>query len=384
MNWVALRMLMGDRAKFFGVVFGVTLASMLIVHQVTIFTGLMARTWSIVQDLRDSAQPDLLVMDPGTEFLDDVKPLGDTALQKVRSVEGVAWAVPWYKGQIKARMSGGKFRTAIVIGLDDSTLLGAPPMISGGVLADLRKPDAIIVDELHARGLLADQTSNGSRSVSVGDTVELNDHTAKVVALCHSTRPFISQPIVFTTVSNAMRWSPPERRKVSAVLVGLKAGTDPSAVRAELASAGLAAHTPDGFGWRCVRYYLTNTGIPINFGITVILGAVVGIAITGQTFYLFILDNLRNLAALKAMGAGNWLIARMISLQTGVSGALGFGMGCLGATLLFVPFTGTEVDFKLYWQILVLGSLFTLLIIALATAAGLRRVWVMEPAVVFK
>ena len=86
MNFVAIQMLVGDRAKYFGIILGITFASLLITQQLAIFTGLMTRTFGAITDL---GQPDVWVMDPKVQFIDDLKPLQDTELYRVRGVEGV-------------------------------------------------------------------------------------------------------------------------------------------------------------------------------------------------------------------------------------------------------------------------------------------------------
>ena len=57
--------------------------------------------------------------------------------------------------------------------------------------------------------------------------------------------------------------------------------------------------------WDCIRYYLKNTGIPVNFGITIAVALVVGAVVAGQTFYLFTVENLKQFGALKAIGVTN-------------------------------------------------------------------------------
>src|ERR1700743_85258 len=98
---VALKMLVGDRAKYLGIIMGLTFASLLITQQAGIFYGLMARTYGAIEDL---GLPDVWVMDPKVQFVDDVKPLQDTVVTRIRGIEGVQWAVPLYKGLIKARL----------------------------------------------------------------------------------------------------------------------------------------------------------------------------------------------------------------------------------------------------------------------------------------
>src|SRR5256885_1126639 len=152
MNRVALRMLMGDRAKYFGIIMGLTFASLLITQQAAIFVGLMMRTYGFVTD---TGLPDIWVMDPKVQFIDDIKPMQDTQILRVRGIEGVDWAVPMYKGLLKARLEDGNFQTCNVVGLDDTTLIGGPPEMIAGRLEDLRRAEAVIVDDVGAADKLA-------------------------------------------------------------------------------------------------------------------------------------------------------------------------------------------------------------------------------------
>ncbi|MBY0261236.1 MAG: hypothetical protein K2Q20_02770, partial [Phycisphaerales bacterium] len=195
----------------------------------------------------------------------------------------------------------------------------------------------------------------------------------------------LSQPIIYTTLSRAQRFAPPERRSVSYLLAKLSPGADIGTVKARIAAdTGLAAYTRVEFGNRTISYFIRNTGIPVNFGVTVLLGCVVGIAISGQTFYLFTLDNLKNLAALKAMGASTAQLVRMVVLQAMVVGVQGFGVGIGLTALFFVAFIGTDLEFQLHWEVLALTACGIVVVIALAIAASLRSVLSVEPAIVFR
>ena len=122
MNWVAIRMLTGDTAKYLGIVFGVAFATLLMGQQLAIFCGLMRNTTSQVRDIDGG---DIWVMDRNVQFVDDVKPMSENKLLRVRGEPGVKWAVRLYKGIARGKLSDGNFQQVIVIGLDDATLVGA-------------------------------------------------------------------------------------------------------------------------------------------------------------------------------------------------------------------------------------------------------------------
>ena len=383
MNFVAYRMLVGDRAKYFGIIFGVAFASLLITQQAGIFVGLMSRTYGSISDLGGA---DVWVMGPKVRFIDEVEPMQDTVLYRVRGVEGVEWAVPLYRGFQRARLNNGNFQTCIVLGLDDATLIGGPPEMVAGNLADLRRQDSVIVDEVGARGLLAKVNPDGSRTpITIGDTLEINDHRAIVVGLCKVSRSFNSQPVVYTTYQRATTFAPFERKLLSFVLVKAKPGVDHQALCNKIAGeTRQAALTQQGFINKTYNFFFENTGIPANFGISVTLGFLVGVAIAGQTFYQFTLENLRHFGALKAMGTSNRQLLKMILLQAGVVGTIGFGLG-VGLAAAIGWFTrNTELSFRLPWQLLVGSAVAVLFICVLASTLSLWKVIKLEPAVVFK
>jgi putative ABC transport system permease protein len=390
MNWIAWKMLTGDRAKYYGIIFGVTFAALLMAQQASIFWGLM---WNTTSQIRDLDGASIWVMDPGVQFVDDIKPLSDDDLYRVRGVPGVAWAVRLYKGLARARFRDGTFQQFILLGLDDATLVGAPTEIIAGSLADLRKPDAVIMDEAGFKYLWPDEPIGPA---TLGKVLEMNDRRAVIVGICKASPTFQTFPIVYTRYSQATLYVPRERKLLSFVLAEPEAGVDARAVcrrieahtRLSVNHPGLRALTRQDFMWLTIGYYMKRTGIPINFGITVALGFVVGAAIAGQTFYLFTLENLRQFGALKAMGVSNFRLVKMSLLQALVVGGVGYGLG-IGGAVLFGLAMGAAAKtvppaFFMTWPILAGAGAAVLLIVVLASLVSIRRVLVLEPAIVFR
>ena len=378
-------MLMGDRGKYLGLIMGLTFAALLITQQSAIFTGLMTRTYSFINDL---SQPDIWVMDPKVQFIDDIKPLQDTELFRVRGVTGVEWAVPLYKGLLKARLEDGNFQIVNVLGLDDATLIGGPPQMIEGNLSDLRRQDAIIVNDVGAQTRLAKRPKEAggkTTPLQVGDILEINDRRAVVVGISRVSRTFQSQPVIYTTYSRATSFAPRERKLLSFVLVKAADGVNLKEVAQKIRQGtGLAAYTAQEFKDLTYNFYMKSTGIPINFGIAVMLGFLIGTAIAGQTFYNFTLENLRYFGTLKAMGTTNGVLLRMILLQAIVVGVLGFGLGVGGAAFFGYLMRGSELAFRLVTEILLLAGGAIGLIIVLSALISIRKVMKLEPAIVFK
>ena len=174
---------------------------------------------------------------------------------------------------------------------------------------------------------------------------------------------------------------------MSFVLAKAAQGVSESDLNQRISKAtGLKALTRDEFGWETIWYYIQNTGIPINFGITVVIALVVGTVVAGQTFYLFTIENLKQFGALKAIGVSDLRIVGMILMQAIIVGAIGYGIG-ISMTAAFFEATKNNLDlrgFQLLPQVMTGTAAAVFLIVFLASAVSVRRVIVLEPAVVFR
>ncbi len=390
MNWLAWRMLTGDRTKYFGIVFGVAFGTLLIAQQSSIFVGLMRRTSSQIIDI---SAADIWIMDLKMRNMDEIRPMPDSRLYQVRGVAGVDWAVRLSKSMVRVRTidrnlaqpssRDGNFTQGILIGVDDASLTGAPLDMKQGNFLDLRRPDGIIIDEDGYKRLFPGQP------IELGKTLDMNDRRAVIVGTCKVTPPFQTFPVIYARYSQAIQFTPRERNSLSFVLAKATPGQDHEELCQRIEKqTDLKAMTWDAFFWLNINYFIENTGIPINFGITVILGFVVGAAIAGQTFYLFTIENLKHWGTLKAMGVTNLRLMGMILFQAIVVGVMGYGIG-LGFSALFFEVTERSgaADLRgmwVPWQVACITAGAVGLIIIVASLLSLRRVLVLEPAMVFK
>src|SRR5499426_2185995 len=376
MNFVALRMLTGDRAKYFGLVFAIAFCTFLLENQTSIFANIMKRTASQILDVTDA---EVWVMDPQTEYWEQTKALKDTDLTRVRGVQGVQWAVKLFKGNPVARTREGRFASSFLVGIDDATLAGAPREMLLGSWERLREPDSVIIDQAGYVLLFPGEP------LQLGRVLELNDHKANIVGISDASAPFVSWPVIHTRYSEAVNFVGRERTQLSYVLVRPKPGVNAKTLCQRIeAQTGLRARTTHEFAWDCVRYYLKNTGIPVNFGITIAIALIVGTVVAGQTFYLFTVENLKQFGALKAIGVTNWRLTGMVLLQAFTAGLMGFGLGT-GMAAGFFEITLHKIATRgliLWWQSVALTGGCILLVVIIASLLSIRRVVVLEPAAV--
>ena len=378
MNFIALKMLTGDRAKYLGLIFAIAFCTFLLENQTSIFAGILNRTGSQILDVTDA---DVWVMDAKTEYFEQTKALKDTDLTRVRGVEGVEWAVNLFKANPVARTRAGKFAACILLGLDDATLTGAPRKMLMGSWQRLREPDSIVIDKAGYILLFPDEP------LELGRELQMNDHKVTIVGISDASAPFLSYPVIHARYSEAVNFVGRERTQLSYVLVRPERGVTAEEICRRIdAQTGLRARTTDEFRWDCIRYYLKNTGIPVNFGITITIALIVGTVVAGQTFYLFTIENLKQFGALKAIGVTNWRLIGMVLLQAFTVGVMGFGVGT-GMAAAFFEMTLRKIATRgivLMWQNVVLTGCCILLVVIIASLLSIRRVVVLEAASVFR
>ena len=385
---LALKMLFGDTAKYLMLILGIFFATFLIAQQSAVFCGLM--NWTTAT-LKNVPAP-IWVVEEKVEQVNETNPMRDTDVARVRSVDSVAWAMPLYSGIQRVRLEDGKFKIIQLIGIDPATLAGAPAKMLQGRLEDLRLPNTVIIDDLAIRRL-AKNPADPKTHIKVGDIFEINDMEARVVGICEAMTSFTGGPYVWTTYERALQYTPPSRKMLSAVIAAPKPGISEEQVVEDIRrTTGLRAfvnkgfdQSPNDFGTSTIWWYVRNTGIPISFGTTVLVGFIVGIAISCQTFYAFVLENIRHLGALKAMGASNTKLCLMLIVQAFTVGFVGFGCGLL-LTAVFGHFAiqNEQPPFYMSWHIPAFALAVILLICTLAALMGIWRVSRFEPAMVFR
>lgn len=333
---VALKMLMGDRAKYAGLLIGIAFTSFLVTFAMSYFAGFMTRGFALIAENRSV---DVWVMDPAINSTEHTTNIPASALDRVRSIEGVRFAVPLALGTAEARFPNGRFQTFQVIGVDDATLLGVPPLKDGVSATALRTPDAAVIDpggtagKLQTPLLAADQWPSEphlnvpTRTLAVGDVILIKDHRVGIAGCSQALPRYPPRPLLYTTFSNAARILLPERHRMTFVLVSAMPGVAPAELAKRIqARTGLRARTADDFKADTVRWFLANSEDVGDVGAMLSLAISVGFGMTGVMLYMFTEENLRQYAVLKAMGATSRLLLTMIFVQSGLCALLGTGL----------------------------------------------------------
>jgi putative ABC transport system permease protein len=367
-------MLMGDTAKYIALIFGLAFSTTLVVQQGSIFTAVMN---VLANGVNNVPQAQVWVMHPATTYFDERKAIEDTALQRVRGVQGVAWAEPYLLATGTAVLPDGSYAMVNIVGVDRVSKLGLPQRFDCGDPDDLLRPDSVFWDhsgiELYKR-------------VKPGDVMEINDRRARIVGQVFGRRTFTFSPTIYTTYERALDYAPGERKRLTFVLAGVQPGQDPDAVAERIRrQTGLGAKSSRQFFWSTVWVQLGKHPAPVNFAFTVGLGVVVGVVIAAQTFIAFTLENLRYFAALKALGLARGVLIRMLLFQALLVGVTGWGLGAgLAAAFGWNITERSRIVFVMTPHLLAGSFVIVLLTVLLAALLSIRRVLSVEPATVFR
>lgn len=394
MFYIALKMLMGDRAKYAGLIIGIAFTAFLVTFALSYFAGFMTRGFALITE---NSTADVWVMDPAVESPELTINIPDSALDRVRSVKGVRYAVPLALGDADVRFPNGSFQSFQVIGVDDVTLAGAPLPQTGGPPEVLRTPDSVIADPGGTSGKLAtplletDQWPKDgphldapTRELMAGDELLVNDHRIRVAGRSHTIPRFPPRPLIYTTYSNASRMLPTEPNRLTFVLAAAQEGvSDQELAHRIQTQTGLRARTSDEFKSDTVHWYLVNSEDVGDMGAMLILAMTVGFGVTGIMLYMFTYENLKQYAVLKAMGASKQLLLTMIFIQAGLCALLGTGIGIGLCAVIGEAVATLGYPFRMMWFTPLFGVVGVLIVSLTAAAISVRPVLKLEPGVVF-
>ena len=391
MNFIALKMLLGDRTKYAGLLFGIAFTSFLVTFAASYFGGMMTRSFALIAE---NPKADVWVMDAAVVAVDRPINLPTAVLSRVRSVAGVQSAVPLAVAQADARFPNGRFQSFQVIGVDDATLTGVPLMKEGATGAVLRDPDAVIVDaggtsgKMETPSLRADQWPRGRPHLDVatrplidGDELLINDTRVRVAGQSKGLPRFPPRPLLFTTYSTAERILLPERRRLTFVLATATPGVDAHTLATRIeAATDLRARAADDFKSDTVHWMVANSE-DVGDAVTMLsIAMIVGFGVTGVMMFMFTTENLKYYAVLNAMGATTRMLLLMVCVQAALCALLGTGLGlglCALAGRVFVSF---NFPFRMMWFAPVVGGTAVLLVSIGAAAFSVRPLLKLQPA----
>jgi putative ABC transport system permease protein len=317
-------------------------------------------------------------MDPAVETVSNSVGMPDYILDAVRSMHGVKYAVPLYSGGALVKLSDGTYQSVTVIGLDDTSLFGRPTLIQGRI-EDIYAENGFIA--------VRDAEFPKLENPHIGSELELNDYRGVIVGIAKVTvSGLFGTPTLYTTYERAIQYIPNPRYTISYVLVEPKSVNDIPQIKKQVEALGYQARTKKEFMQRTADFYIYQTGGGTNMLIMTAISFIVGLSISGQTFYTFILENLERFGALKAIGTKSRVLVAMILFQATFTSFTGYGLGVgLCALLIWLArLRLASYAAMITYTNLAIAFGMVVLIAAVSSYVAVRRVLSIEPFDIFR
>jgi putative ABC transport system permease protein len=370
---LARKLLLHDRLRFVVAIAGVSVSVMLVLVQVGLYFGFMQTASTII----DSSSADLWVAKAGNESFEFASPFDERAFYKVASVPGVDRAERVLMLFAQFKLANGGDLGVQIVGIDNGATLLRPSNVVAGDARRLGEPGAITVDRSEYPKLGIDR---------VGHVTEVAGVRAEVVAMTQGIRSFTTSPIVFTDLRSARTYGPGlGSEAVTYVLVKVKPGISADWVKAQINQIPhLAAYTTHEMSRRTQTYWSTRTGVGTGFFTTAVLGVIVGFVVVGQILYSGTLQYIREFGTLKAMGAPNSMIVRVILSQAMISAAIGFVVGGGFAVVMRAALAKANLTVALFPGLYAATLVVTIAMCSFAALLSIVKVLRLDPASVFK
>ena len=370
---LALRNLLHDKVRLAVTLTGIVFSVVLSAVQLGLFVGFKTAT----SDLISQSGADIWVKSKGVTHLESGVGFPEAWRYRILAEPGVAAAEKYIANFGGWKRPDGAEEGIMIIGVEPTATMGRPWNLTAGRVEDLEQPDAVIVDELYLKKLGVH---------GVGDTVEIRGHRARIVGLTHGIRTFTTAPTVFTSFKNAVDFMGMKPGQTLYVLVRAAEGVDPRDLARRLDGRLSGAQAMLASDWRAAQesYWMFGTGAGITVLIAAGLGMLVGIVVVAQTIYAATVDHLKEYGTLKAIGAANRYIYRVITQQAMASAVVGYGVGIaiaiavsqasqLGTTAILLP-----------WPLLVALGLATAAMCLIASIVSINKATKIDPAMVFR
>ena len=371
---LAYRLLVNDKSKFTALLLGITFAVFLIMFITSMFSGVLNHASASVINIGAS----IWVMDPAVKAVFNSVGMPDYVLDAVRSMKGVKYAVPLYSGGALVKLPDGTFQGVTVVGLDDTSLFGRPRLLEGKIENIYTESGFIVVRDTEFPKL---------ENPHIGSEFELNDHRGVIVGIAKVTASgLFGTPTLYTTYERAIQYIPNPRYTISYVLVEPKSDTDVPEIKKEVAALGYVARTKQEFMNRTADFFIYETGGGTNILIMTAISFIVGLSISGQTFYTFVLENLDRFGALKAIGTKSRDLVAMIMFQATFTAFTGYGLG-VGLCALLILLAKLRLPSyaaKMTFGDLAIGFGMVVMIAGVSSYVAIRRVLRIEPFDIFR
>lgn len=374
MFYVALRILFYDKVRTFITLIGVVFAVSLIFAQLGIYFGLMETSSVII----DNTPGDIWITSKNSKNFDFSQPFPEYIYHHVESAEGVEWVekliIAW--GLMKQK-EGGTEQVEIV-GFNPDTGIGGPWKMSIGSIASVKNGNFAIVDRSSMKRL---------GHIALGEFREVQLRRIEIVGISDGVKSFTTAPIIFTSyklAQNLIEWIGPDNTVfiIAKVLPGYSVSTVIERLREKL--QGVDVYSKAAFSRKTRMYWTFETGVGYAFLITILISFLVGTLIVGQTIYNSTTEHIKEFGTLKALGAENADVYKIIFTQAFIIALFSYLISLI-ITLVSVKFyEAIDMVMVIKWWTNLIVFFMTFLMCFASAYISIRKIKRIDPAILFR
>ena len=370
---IARKNLLHDKVRFSVALAGITFAVVLITIQVGVYLAFLANASVLV----DHTEADIWITAHGLENFDFGRPISEKKLSKAREVPGVLWAEKYLLAFGYWKTPGGSQETVQMVGYDPDTLVGAPWNIVRGNPQDVKYFNSVFYDEAE---------TNRLGDLPIGGETEINGHRVRVVGIIRGAKSFIQSPYIFTSFKNALNLSFIAKGNTVYILVKVAPGYSLESVRQRLKATvkDVDVYTAGEFSKKTRDYWMINTGTGVALLSIALMGVVIGTVIVANTIYTSTTEHLKEFGTLKAIGASNWDLYKIIIEQALINSVFGYIAGEFVSFWVIQAIKKGNLQVLLPWQVLAGIYVLTALMCLWSSTLSIYKVTKIDPALVFK
>ena len=367
---LAGKLLLHDPIKFSVACAGVSVSVLLMLAQIGLYLGFMRNASALI----DNSQADIWLTGIGNESFDSAAPMSERALDRIAALPGVERVEGVILAFGQFRLPSGGAQTVQVVGLQRNARLLVPWNVVAGDSRRIAQAGGITIDREELTKL---------QTFDVGERREVSGVRASVVGMTSGIRSFTTAPFIFTNIHDARAYTHLRPDQITYALVQASPGVSHAALLERLNQLPhLAAFDTGFFSARAQKYWSKRTGVGVGFFMNAAMGVLVGLVVVGQILYNATLEHYREYGTLKAMGATNGLIVRLILSQAFFSAVAGLACGGSLAVLVRLLLKHANLNVVLSPALIAGTTLLTFVMCSVAALLAISKVLRLDPSTV--
>lgn len=369
---LALQNILHDRRRFSVTVLGVSFAVFLMVFQGSLLAGFLQAASRLI----DASDSDIWITARGVQAFEFGTALESRVREMAAGVPGVTETGRVCMAFAVYRTPVGKQQVVALVGADPS-IGDRFPVPNRHESAGQMSPDAVLYDVSDRKQIDVD---------ALPAEIEINRHRASIEREIRGYGAFLGVPFLFTSYRNAIRYMGfgPDQAMYIVLRVDKKYSLSQVQQSLKQRLPEVDVLTQNEFAHKSRMYWTIKTGAGGAILTAAVLGFLIGLVVVSQTVYANTMENIEEYATLKALGASQGYVARVVLTQALICGVIGSTLGLL-AVIPSISYAKSLIPWiSAPWWLPGAMVVPSLAMCSLASIVSVRTALTVEPGRVFR